>query len=245
MNNSGDILPLKPMDRESISTAVMELITDYLLSGRLKPGDKLPTENEFAQNLGVGKNSIREAIKMLTSIGVVEIKRGLGMFITESMSSSMINPIILSLVFEQGTSMELIELRLLLDTDAAELVMQKGSKQAIKKLEEANQSLCEEAKKQNHNPHQLRDLDLNFHRVLYEVCGNTLLAKIGRAIYTLFFASIEKSVKVDPQLAYQNHEMVIDAIKQRDAELVRRRTRESLSFWMDSLRKERDSDSTD
>lgn len=245
MDNTANTLPLKPMERGSISSAVMDMITDYLLSGKLKPGDKLPTENEFAQSLGVGRNSIREAIKMLSSIGVVEIKRGSGMFIAQSMSSSMINPLILSLVFEQGASKELIELRLLLDTDAAELAMQKASDQDIKKLEAANQNLREEAEKHNHNQHQLRDLDLNFHRALYEISGNTLLDKIGQAIYTLFFASIEKTVEANPQLAYRNHQMVIEAIKQRNAELIRRRMRESLSFWMGYLSKEENNDGSD
>jgi len=218
---------------------------NYLLSGELKPGDKLPTEHEFAKKLGVGRNSIREAIKMLSSIGVVEIKRGAGTFIAESMSSSILNPLIISLVFEQGASRELIELRLLLDTDAAELAMQKAGDQDIKKLEEANQRLREEAEKQNHDQHQLRDLDLNFHRVLYELSGNTLLDKIGQAIYSLFFASIEKTVEADPQLAYRNHQMVIDAIKQRDAELIRRRMQKSLSFWMEYLSKEEKNDGSD
>jgi len=169
------MLPLKPIERESISSVIMDLITEYLLAGKLKPGDKLPTENEFAERLGVGRNSIREAIKMLSSIGVVEVRRGAGMFIAESMSSSMINPLILSLVFEQGASKELIELRLLLDTGAAELAIQKVSDQDINRLEEANWELRIESEKQSHNPHKLRDLDLNFHRVLYELSGNELL----------------------------------------------------------------------
>ena len=86
---------------------------------------------------------------------------------------------------------------------------------------------------------------MNFHRVLYEVSGNTLLEKIGRAIYRLFFASIEKTVEANPHLAYRNHQMVIEAIKQRDAELIRRRMRESLSFWMDYLSKEGKDDGSD
>ena len=124
-------LPLKPLGRESVSSAVMDQIVNYLLTGELKPGDKLPTEKEFAQQLGVGRNSVREAIKMLSSIGVVEIKRGAGMFIAKTMSSSILNPLILSLVFEQGASVELLELRLLLDTGVAEMAIQKASDQDI------------------------------------------------------------------------------------------------------------------
>ncbi len=232
MSASAFTLPLKSLERESVSSAVMDQIVSYLLAGELKPGDKLPTEKEFAQQLGVGRNSVREAIKMLSSIGVVEIRRGAGMFIAKTMSSSILNPLILSLVFEQGVSLELLELRLLLDFGVAELIVQKASDQDIESLEEANRKLRDEAlKKQHENSHVLRDLDLKFHQVLYELCGNKLLTRIGQAIYTLFFTSIEKTVEADPMTAYENHQKVIDAIKQRNVELVKKRVRESLVIY--------------
>jgi DNA-binding FadR family transcriptional regulator len=206
---------------------------NYLLSGDLKPGDKLPTEHEFAKQLGVGRNSIREAIKMLSSIGVVKVKRGAGTFIAESMSSSILNPLILSLVFEQGASEELLELRFLLDEGVAELIIEKASDQDIKRLEDANQHLSEESRKEHHdNLHALRDVDLNFHRLFYDLVGNTLLNKIAQAIYTLFFASIEETVEADPATAYENHQKVIEAMKQRDVGLLRMRMRESLANYI-------------
>jgi DNA-binding FadR family transcriptional regulator len=183
--------------------------------------------------LGVGRNSIREAIKMLSSIGVIEIKRGAGTFIAESMSSSTLNPLILSLVFEQGASDELLELRFLFDVGVAELVIEKASDQDIARLEEANQVFHEETLKEQHeNPHALRDFDLYFHRMFYELTENKLLKKIAETIYTLFFASIEKTVEADPVTAYENHQKIIEAMKQRDVGLLRRRMRESLSNYV-------------
>ena len=96
-----------------------------LLSLGFKPGDKLPTEMELAQQLGVGRNSVREAIKMLSYLGVVEIRRGIGTYVAETMPPSVVNPLILGLVFEQKTSREIIELRLLIETAVAEMLMQK------------------------------------------------------------------------------------------------------------------------
>jgi GntR family transcriptional repressor for pyruvate dehydrogenase complex len=149
------------------------------------------------------------------------------------MSSSILNPLILSLVFEQGASQELLELRLLLDTGVAELVIEKASEHDIKRLEEANQQLLKEASKDHHdNPHTLRDVDLSFHRLFYELVGNKLLNKIAQAIYTLFFASIEETVESDPVTAYNNHQKIIEAMKQRDVGLLRRRMRESLSNYV-------------
>ena len=66
----------------------------------------------------------------------------------------------------------------------------------------------------------LREVDLNIHYTLFEITKNRFLAKIGRAIYRLFFASIEKTVELDPYRAYLNHKLYIDAIKERDKESV-------------------------
>ena len=72
---------LKSIKRKPISAEILHMITDNILAGNLKPGDKLPTEFELAESLGVGRNSVREAIKMLHSLGVVEVKMGAGTFI--------------------------------------------------------------------------------------------------------------------------------------------------------------------
>lgn len=223
---------MRPLNREPISSSIMNMITNYLLSKELKPGDKLPTESEFAQQLGVGRNSVREAIKMLSSLGIVEIKRGVGTFIAKSISTSIMNPLILGLVFEQGTSRELFELRLLIDTGAAELVIQKANDEEIKKLDEANEKLRSAAETNLEQRQKLLDLDINFHYTLLEITKNPFLSKIGKAVYTLFFTSIEKTVQLDPISGYKNHQLVIDAIKKRDIEWIREITKKSLSFWL-------------
>lgn len=226
---------IKPLNRESVSSAIMNLITDYLLSKRLSPGDKLPTEAELAQQFGVGRNSVREAMKMLSSLGVVEIRRGVGTFIPETMSESVFNPIILGLVFEQGTSKELIELRLYLDTCVAEMVMQKATDADIQELESANNRLKEAAAEASLESGALRDLDMNFHLTMLRITGNKLLLRLGKAIYTLFRASIEKSVSEDPFMAFRNHQLVLEGIKKRNRKLIREFTGESLSFWMTTI----------
>ena len=226
---------IKPLNRESVSSSIMNLITDYLLSKRLNPGDKLPTESEFAQQFGVGRNSVREAMKMLSSLGVVEIRRGVGTFIPETMSESVFNPTILGLVFEQGTSKELIELRLSLDICVAEMVMQKATDADIQELEAANHRLKNAAGEAALDSRGLRDLDMNFHITMLNITGNKLLIKLGKAIYTLFRASIEKSVFADPYMAFRNHQLVLEGIKKRNRKLIREFISESLSFWMATI----------
>jgi GntR family transcriptional repressor for pyruvate dehydrogenase complex len=226
---------LPNIGRGPISHTIVDLSTNYLLSGVLKPGDKLPTEFELAEKLGVGRNSVREAVKMLSSIGVVEIRKGAGTFIASTMKSSILNPLILSLVFEQGTSKELIELRLLLEIGSAELALPRVTETDLQTLEKMNNDLKQEADREERDFRRLLELDLAFHTELWKLAGNKLLFKLVDAVYALFLASIEKTVGGDPHLAYTNHEMVIDAFKKGDIELIRRNIRESMKYWMDTV----------
>ncbi|MHC4456559.1 MAG: FadR/GntR family transcriptional regulator [Planctomycetota bacterium] len=228
---------IKPLHRESVPSSIINMITDLLISKELKPGDQFPSELELAQQLGVGRNSVREAIKTLSYLGVVEIRRGIGTFVAESMPASVVNPLVLGLILEQKTSREIIELRLLIETAVAEMVIQKAGVEDIQKLEAANGRLRKAATGKSKRSVSLRDLDINFHETLLEVTDNRPLQKIGKVIYTLFLASIEKTVEEDPNLAVRNHQLVIEAIKKRDVELLRKHMKESLSFWMDYIQR--------
>ena len=226
---------IKRIQRESVPSSIINLIIDLLISKKLKPGDQLPTELELTQQLGVGRNSVREAINTLSYLGVVNIKRGIGTFISESMQASVVNPLVLDLIFEQKTTKEIIELRLLIETAVAEMVIQKASDEDIQQLETANSRLQRAATARHPRPQELRDLDIDFHETLLKLTDNRPLQKIGKVIYALFLASIEKTVEQDPLRAVKNHQLIIDAVKKRDPALLRKHMRESLSLWMDYL----------
>ena len=228
---------LRSIKRKPISAEILNMITDNILAGNLKPGDKLPTEFELAESLDVGRNSVREAIKMLHSLGVVEVKMGAGTFITSSMNGAILDPLILSLAFEQGTSRELVDLRLMIEIGAANLAIQDATDEEIERLQAANEKLREAAEKQNSDSNYLREADLNIHYTLFEIAKNRFLAKIGKAIYRLFFASIEKTVEIDAYRAYLKNKLYIDAIKARDKELVSAKIREALAEWVDYVNK--------
>ena len=228
---------IQPLNRESVTSSIINRLTDLLISGNLKPGDKLLTEMELAQHLGVGRNSVREAIKMLSYLGVIEIRRGIGTFVANSMPASVVNPMVLGLVFEQKTSREIIELRLLIETAIGEMVIQKAGAEDIKQLKAANERLQKAAARMDSSSQQLRDLDIGFHETLLELTDNKPLKKVGKAIYALFLASIETTVKQDPERAVRNHQLIIEAVEKRDPELLRKHMKESLSFWMDYIQR--------
>ena len=74
----------------SVVDSVKDWITDQMIKGNLRPGSKLPTEAELSQRLGVGRNSVREAIKQMEAYGVLYIKRAEGTFVAEQFDPKML-----------------------------------------------------------------------------------------------------------------------------------------------------------
>ncbi len=217
--------------RETVSSSIANMIVDYITAKKLKPGDQLPTEQEFMTHLGVGRNSVREAVKMLSFLGVVEIRKGIGSYITDSISSSALNPLVLSLAFEQGLSMDLIELRILIDSGVGAIVIDKTDEDGLDLLEQANELIGKSIRNRDQDTVPLKELDFAFHQAMFKIAENPLVEKIGMAVYKLFNFAMEKSMVADPEQAYQNHKLIIEAIKERDKAKLIENTRKSLAVW--------------
>ncbi|MBN2876771.1 MAG: FadR family transcriptional regulator, partial [Bacilli bacterium] len=157
------------LKRESVSSSIANMIVDYITAKKLKPGDQLPTEQEFMTHLGVGRNSVREAVKMLSFLGVVEIRKGIGSYITDSISSSALNPLVLSLAFEQGLSMDLLELRILIDSGVGAIVIDKADEDGIALLEKTNEQIGESIRNLDQDTIPLKELDFAFHQAMFRI----------------------------------------------------------------------------
>lgn len=99
-------------NQESLVNEIIIQLSQAILEGDFKPGDKLLSEAQ----LGVGRNSLREAIKMLNAIGVLETKRGQGTFLAKEISHDVFNPLIFKLILEPKCAKDIYELRVLLET---------------------------------------------------------------------------------------------------------------------------------
>ena len=222
---------LKPSKRENVSSKIMDMLVDLLLNRKLLPGDKLPTEPELASILGVGRNSVREALKMLGSFGVIEIKRGVGTFISKSLNPSAFNPLILSLIYNQEQQKEFLELRYFFEVAAVDLAINRMEDKTIAKLDSINQKIHKEAIQLEIDNSKVRALDFDFHNALLAATNNPFFIRLGEAMYKLFYSSIG-SIKFDQAIdTYKNHEMIIKSIKEKDVESLRKTIWDSLIFW--------------
>ena len=218
MNKQDFALPDVLGNRGSVSDSIVNLIINHLIQKQLKPGDKLPTESEFVDMLKVGRNSVREAIKMLSSLGVIEIKRGIGTFISEKCSASMFNPLILGLIFEQGTSEELGELRLCFETGLMRIIMEKMTDDDLTNLGRANEQIKTAVMEGTNHKNSLHELDRNFHRVFIGIARNKLLSKIGEIVYVLYRGSVSgmQTSAADPMTIYNNHSLMIKELRKKN-----------------------------
>lgn len=223
---------MMPIEKESIVNKVVKEITDAIIKGELKPGDKIPTEIELIETLNVGRNSIREAIKILSALGILEIRRGDGTYITKTIMPSILDPLIYSIIIEQSSSDEIFELREALEEDILELAVEKATEEDIDTL----RVILDQSQKafENNDIRLVAELDLKFHFALIEMARNPLLGRITKGVMQMFFSSIHKALEDKFKVGVkfnENHSNIINLIVTRDKKSIREVITKSLVEW--------------
>ncbi len=220
----------------NISTVITNTIIQKLLERELQPGDKLPSEPELSAEFGVGRNTIREALKMLSVFGVIEVKKGIGTYITTSLNSAVFNPLILSIIYDQDKQRDFFEYRFVYEVSVIELALKRIDKQEVKRLRANNKKILALAEDADvDNTEKIRKLDFDFHVMILEFTGNPFFIKQGMAIYSLFYNSIGSLTRDDVKYTFEHHKMIIDAIEEDNAEAIREAVWASSRFWLDYL----------
>ena len=182
----GEVSYLKKVVNRSVVQQVIDSLTEAMVNRELRPGDKIPTEAELADSLGVGRNSIREAIKILVYLGVLEIRRAEGTYVCEGFTESMIDPMIYGIILDKEDSYtNLMELRELMEVGVMQLAMWKASEQELKLLEEKLENMHREIEKGAENVENVFWADNAFHDAISNMGKNALVDKINQVVRTL------------------------------------------------------------
>ncbi len=217
---------------QSIVERIVEQITQAIIRGDLKPGDKIPTEVALIEELGVGRNSVREAIKMLSALGILEIRRGDGTYICKKISPSILDSLVYSILMEQSTSEEMLELRKTLEIDILELAVEKATDEDISRLEELMAEFYRVFAIKDYEA--AAALDLAFHRLLVDIARNPLLSKIVKGVLDLFYPSVQKTlIKFEGPKGGANfsHQDMIEILRCRDKGRIPEVVERSLEGW--------------
>ena len=193
--------------RDNLSEQVLENIQTSIRDGVFKPGCMLPSEKEMSEMYNVGKSSVREAVKMLQVLGVVESAQGRGTFLRESIGPQILKPLLYEMMLQHSNAEELYEFRLMFDVAYLKTAVQKATEQE-KQL--AREKFSEYKKACRRHDPQAGLLDLELHRVFLNATKNQFIIKVGELILDLCHSYMQKGTAIYNKTVMDNHEKIVE-----------------------------------
>jgi GntR family transcriptional regulator, transcriptional repressor for pyruvate dehydrogenase complex len=202
----------QPVARRKVYEQVAEQLLGQIVARRLKPGDILPPERELTESFGVGRSSIREALRMLESQGVIRALNG-GSFVVSDAASPLNSSLRLMFTLDDRTGIhDLFELRRILEVEAAALAAERHGAQHLDEMDAAIEEMATSLG--DNGGDRFIDADLRFHLAVAEATGNRLVLHsmqavrdvIRRALMTVFV------IPQSPESAVVEHRVIRAAI---------------------------------
>ena len=188
---------------------------ERLILQKLQPGDKLPSERELAEMLQVSRSSIRDAIRSLELMGLVEPRQGAGTIVRELSAESLVNPFANALKRRQELVSELLDFRKMLEPPLAERAATHASPDEISEMEEI---LQRQEGKLSHGEVAIAE-DAEFHYSIALASGNSIVLKVLDILMDLLRDTRKRSLQLKgrPERSLAGHRRILAAIKRHDA----------------------------
>jgi GntR family transcriptional repressor for pyruvate dehydrogenase complex len=196
---------------------IVQQIEQSIRKGALKPGDQLPAERELAEQFGVSRTAVREAVRALHEKGLVEAHAGRGTFITSAMPQSLRKSVdrILNVGQPEGAA-SLAEVREMLEPEIAALAAMRAEEPHLSMMREAF-AVMENARR---DPDAFIEGDLDFHLALAEAAGNPLVLSLIDSIVGLLREQRMYIFEVEggPERGQLHHRRILEAVQRHDAD---------------------------
>jgi GntR family transcriptional repressor for pyruvate dehydrogenase complex len=212
--------PIKP---KKVSAQIAEQIRASILAGEFAPGDKLPPERELAEMFGVSRPSVREALNVLASSGLVMSYQGGGTVVKSLVDTSAANPLSELIRVQQDRALDVIEVRKCMESWTAWYAAERALPDDIRRMDEIIAGM-----KQNLDLKQpSEDLDANLHIIIARATHNVVWLHLMQSLFDAmkeFQQSVWRAVYLtheDHQLLFEHHSAVVRAIKAKDPQAAR------------------------
>lgn len=173
-----------PIRSKRLYEEIVEQIKRLISDGKLKPGDKLLPERELAEKLGVSRASVREAIRTLDMLGVIDTRPGGGTFIRSTDSDDIIRPLAMFLAVERNSLLDMFEMRRIFETATASLAAQRATQEELEEIHSMLASMRDGLNVQD--PEKGEEFDAAFHYAVAEATHNSLLIKLFKTVSAEF-----------------------------------------------------------
>jgi len=201
---------------ENLTSQVFEQLKDQIITGKWKPGYKIPSENELAEIFNVSRMTVREALQALVALDLLEKKRGRGTFVKNSFTESFISSLLPLIQFDRSQAAYMHEYRKIVEVGSIELVVERASLEDIQRLK----NILEEMKKYRQNNLEKFALeDVNFHLALSQITKNPIIIRANFVIKDFFRNHMIKIVEaMGTESGLYFHEKIIQAIEKGNKE---------------------------
>lgn len=227
-----------PIEDKKVYEQIVDQIKDMIYQGKLKKGDKLPSERALTDAMKVSRASIREAFSALEMIGLIECRHGEGTFIREDFGEYFLKPLSLFFMLENNMEEEFVELRRMIEISGAGMAAWRAKQEDLEAL-----GRCVQMMEDNKGDEELSHYaDREFHYTLARATGNRLVYQLLTSmseIIDIFLGNIMKKIIKDDnknEIWIRQHRKIYEAVRKGDAELAQQAVEEHLRWAEDLLR---------
>lgn len=218
---------IKPVQRATLPQEIVKAIADLIRRGVWKTGDLLPSEKDLASQFGVGRSTIREAVKSLAVMGVIESRAGEGSFLRQPSSETLAGAMMWGLLLSERNLDDLLEARILIEVECCSKAAENRSDDVPPRL----YRIVEDMKNHFSDYSRFMALDNDFHVLLARSAGNILYSKMAETIQGLvriwYSATYDMPGTMD--LTITEHLRIVDAVRDRNEHAAREAMRAHLS----------------
>ncbi|WP_319371094.1 FadR/GntR family transcriptional regulator [uncultured Ilyobacter sp.] len=202
--------------KRKTSDLVFDFIQNKILAGEWKAGEKITSELPLAKELGVSRNSVREAIEKMVTLNVLSKKKGGGTFVREVSETAVFNDLITHITLEKDNYLDILEFRKGFEMQNIKLFLKNSSNEDIEELEEVYLKM----EKLKGDSEKFAFYDAEFHRVIARGTKNSIIIKISDILFNLLvFHQKTLNIMLGSESGIRDHRLVLDALKENDVDL--------------------------
>jgi DNA-binding FadR family transcriptional regulator len=205
---------LTPIAFQQRHDLIQQRLKDYIVRNRLQPGDRLPTEEVLASQLGVSRTAIREALRGLEALGMLGAQQGLGRVVLPFSFEPILENLSYGFAFLNSTILQITDIRKALDAYFVEQAMARLTADDLAQLAQ----IVEAMKARKAGGESMEPEDYSFHALLYERCGNPLARQLFEITWRARSAALDRPAAMQevPPGTAREHEELLDAIRACD-----------------------------